>query len=177
MPNGLSFGSSLQRTGSESDLTIFRESFDWHENASEKEPWDTVVSDHDPLRSQFPTEWAISTDKGYHGAKDILRVLFPKKKRPHRALSVDELQENAKLTSDRVIVKKYFGRCTLRREVTSLTYRWSELMYDSMFQMCMGLKNIHICTHPLCDADRDHYQQLRNKRFTSGQEGKRRKSI
>ena len=36
---------------------------------------------------------AILTDKGYQGANDTLRVLFPKKKRPHRALNVDELQK------------------------------------------------------------------------------------
>ena len=51
LPSGLTRGSSLHRPGSVSDLTMFQEGFDWHENASEKEPRDMVVSDCDPLRS------------------------------------------------------------------------------------------------------------------------------
>ena len=81
------------------------------------------------------------------------------------------MQENAELSSDRVIVENCFGRCTLLWKVTSLKYRWSEHMYNSMFQMCMGLTNIHICMHPLRDAYGEHYQQLRNKCFTFGEEG------
>ena len=171
LPNGLALVFSLHRHGSVSDLTMFREGFDWHENASEKKPGDMVVSDHGPLQTQFPMKWAILTDKGYQGANDTLRVLFPKKKRPHRALNFDELHENAELSSDWVIVENYFGRCTLLWEVTSLKYMWSEDMYDSVFQMCMGLANIHICMHPLRDANGEYYQTLRNKWFTIGEEG------
>ena len=54
LPNGLALGSSLHWPGSASDITIFREAFDWHEDASEKEPGDMVVSDHGPLRTQCP---------------------------------------------------------------------------------------------------------------------------
>ena len=85
-------------------------------------------------------------------------------------LSVDDVQGNLELSEDRVIVENYFGRCTQLWEVTSLKYRWSERMYDSIYQMCMGLTNIHICLHPLRDADGEHYQQLRNKWFTIGEE-------
>ena len=79
LANGLAIGSSLHRPGSISDLTIFREAFEWHKTASKKSPEDNVVSDHGPLRSQYPGMWAILTDKGYQGAQDDLRVLLPTK--------------------------------------------------------------------------------------------------
>lgn len=101
-------------------------------------------------------KWAISTDKCYQGANNTLIVLYPKKKRHHRPLSVDYLQENAELTSDRVIVRNYFGSCTLLWEGTSLKYGLSGHMYDSMFQMCIRLTNIHICKQPLRDAGGAH---------------------
>ena len=58
-----------------SDLTIFRKGFDWHENASEKEPGDIVLSDHGSLWSQFPIKWAILTDKRYVVPSSWLEIL------------------------------------------------------------------------------------------------------
>ena len=43
-------------------------------------------------------------------------------------------------------------------------------MHDSMFQICMGLGNIHTHTDPLRHADGEQYLQLRNKSFTIGEE-------
>ena len=93
LPNGLATGSSFHRQGSVSDLTMFRESFEWHKKASKNAPEDNEVSDHGPPGRHFLDMWAILTDKGYQGAQDNLRVLLPKNKRPHRMLSVDEEQE------------------------------------------------------------------------------------
>ena len=81
--NGYAIGALFHRPESVSDLTMFREAFEWHKKASKKAPEDNVLSDHGPLRIQFPVIWAIRTDKGYQGAQDNLRVLLPKNKRPH----------------------------------------------------------------------------------------------
>ena len=121
--------------------------------------------------------WAILIDKGYQGAQDDLRVLLPKKKRPNRLLSVDDEQDSSELSSDRVIVENYFGRSSMLWEVVSLKYRWSEGMYDTTFQMCMGLTNIHISWHPLRDSDGHHYQQIRNKWFTLGEQLVKRRKL
>ena len=55
--------------------------------------------------------------------------------------------------------------------------RWSEGMYDTIFQMCMGLTNIHIIWHPLRDSDGQHYQQIRNKWFTLGEQVVKRRKL
>ena len=57
-PNGLAIGSSFYRPGSVSDLSMFREELEWHKKASKKASEDNVVSDHGPLRSQYPGMWA-----------------------------------------------------------------------------------------------------------------------
>ena len=80
LPNGMALEFSLHQPGSVSDIAIFREAFDLHEDASAKWHGDIVLSDHDHLRSQFPMKWAIRTDKVHKRDKDTLRVLYPMKK-------------------------------------------------------------------------------------------------
>ena len=50
-------------------------------------------------------------------------------------------------------------------------------MYDTIFQICMGLTNIHISWHCLRDGDGQHYQQIRNKCFTLGKQVVKRRKL
>ena len=58
-PSGLELGSPLHQPEYVSDIIMFREAFDWHEDASAKDPGYIVVSYHGPLLSQFPMKCAI----------------------------------------------------------------------------------------------------------------------
>ena len=117
------------------------------------------------------------TDEWYQGAQDNLRVLLPKKKRPHQMLSVDEKEGYSNLSSDRVIVENYFGRSAMLWEVGSLEYRWSERMCDTISQMCMGPRKIPISWHPLRDVNGQYYQQIRNTWFTLGEQVVKRREM
>ena len=126
LPTGVAACASAHRPGSVSDLTIFREMYEFHKTATEKGMDDRNIRDHGPLRSKYPNLWAVSTKKGYQGAADELRVLYLKKKKPHKMLSVDDEQDNKYLSSDRVIVENYFGRMNSLWEITSRKYSWAE---------------------------------------------------
>ena len=168
-PTGLAACASAHRRGSVSDLTIFNEMYEFHKTATEKAMDDLSIPDHGPLRSKYPNLWAVLADKGYQGAADELRVLYLKKKKPHKMLSVDDEQDNKDISSDRVIVENYFGRMTTLWEITSRKYRWVEELYDPIVHLCVALTNIHIFRHPLRDTDGERYQQLRSKWFTIGE--------
>ena len=168
-PTGLAACASHHRPGSVSDLTMFREMHEFHKTATEKGSDQLTIPDHGLLRSKYPNNWAILADKGYQGDADELRVLCPKKKKPHRMLSVDDEEGNRELSSDRFIVENYFGRMNGLWEVTSRKYRWAEELYDPIVHACVALTNIHIFWHPLRDQDGERYQQLRNKWYTIGE--------
>ena len=97
-PSGLAACASAHRAGSVSDLTTFREMYDLHKTATGKGMDQLTIPDHGPLRVKYPNLWAILTDKGYLGAADDLRVLYPRKKKPHKMLSVDDEDENKELS-------------------------------------------------------------------------------
>ena len=95
---GLAACASHHRLGSISDLTIFREMNEFHKTVAEKGSDQLTIPDHGPLRSKYPNNWAILANKFYQGAADELRVLCPKKKTPHRMLSVDDEKGNWELS-------------------------------------------------------------------------------
>ena len=168
-PSGLAACASAHRAGSVSDLAIFREMYDFHKTATEKGMDQLTIPDHGPLRGNYPNLWAILTDKGYQGAADDLGVLYPKKKKPHKMLSVNEEEGNKELSSNRVIVEKFFGRMKGLWEVTSRKYRRAEELYDHILHLCVALTNVHFFWHSLRDQDGERYQQVRNKWFTVGE--------
>ena len=169
LSTGLAACASHHRPGLVSDLTMFREMHEFHKTATEKRSDQLAIPEHGLLRSKYPNNWAILADKGYQGAADELRVLCPKKKKPHRMLSFDNEEGNRELSSDRVVVENYFGRMTRLWEVKSCKYRWAEELYDPIVQACVVLTNIYMFWHPLRDQDNERYQQLRSKWYTIGE--------
>ena len=123
---GLAACASAHRPGSVSDFTIFREMSEFHKTATEKRMDYLNIRDHRPLRSKYPNLWAVLAEKGYQRAADELRVLYPKKKKPHKMLSVNDEHDKKYLSSDRVIVENYLGRMTSLSEITPRKYRWAE---------------------------------------------------
>ncbi|KAI9989524.1 hypothetical protein PInf_019807 [Phytophthora infestans] len=47
-------------------------------------------------------------------------------------------------------------------------YRWSEDLYDDIFQVCVGLTNFHIESNPLRDVNGEAYAQRENRLRTIG---------
>lgn len=59
---------------------------------------------------KYPNMWAIIGEKGYQGGSNFIRIIHPKKKPPGGLLSATDVEENRKISSDRIIVENYFGR-------------------------------------------------------------------
>ena len=149
----------------------------FHRDATKKRGHDCSAPDHGPMRTPYPANWAVLTDKGYQGAADGLRVLYPKKKPPHRRLTLDEERGNAELASDRVIVENYVRRqCTLWTIIGS-NFRWSESCYDSIFQFIVAFANYHIGWHPLREGDGVFYTMLCNRQYEIGESTARKRKM
>ena len=115
LPNGIALACSDHDPGSVSYLAMFRSMAHFHRRATKNNEHDSLTPDHGPLRTLYPMNWAIPTDKAYQGAPDSLRVLYPKKKPPHGRLSLDDEGGNAELSSDRVIVENVLAGSVIYR--------------------------------------------------------------
>ena len=98
---------------------MFRKMDGFHREATKKRGYDCSAPDHGPMRTSYPLNWAILTEKGYHDAADSLRVLYRKKKPRHGRLTLDEERSIAELASNHVTVEKL-----LWAAVYALDYYW-----------------------------------------------------
>ncbi len=57
--------------------------------------------------------------------------------------------------------------CTLW-VICSSKYRWGADLYDSLFQVCVALTNVHALKHPLRAIDGESYVQYRNNIYNIG---------
>ena len=76
-----------------------------------------------------------------------------RKKQPNRAVSLEDTTFNRRVSSDRIVVKIYFGRMGQLWTVVSNKYRWSEGTYDFIFRTCLALTNMHVRKNPLRASD------------------------
>ena len=107
--------------------------------------------------------WAILVDKGYQGLKEELRAVLPKKKPHRRLLSREEEDRNKRVSSDRIIVERWFGRLSQLWSATSNQYRWSESSYNTIFAICAYLTNVHCQVHLLTQQDSEYYEEVLKK--------------
>ena len=114
-------------------------------------------------------------DKGYQGAAEWVRAIHPKKKKPHRMLSLDDTRFNQSVSWDHIIIENYFGRMCSLWAVLSHRYRWNEEMYDKIFKLCAALTNMHIKLYPLRVSDQSHFNAVRNRLYTIGEENLRKR--
>lgn len=110
---GVALGCTKHYPGSVSDLDIMRKNADFHKMELEKLVSEAALEDVGPNKEDHPDHWAVLADKGYQGSSEFVRVIHPKKKPPGRPLTIEEVELNRKISSDRIIVENYFGRfCT-----------------------------------------------------------------
>ncbi|KAE9251571.1 hypothetical protein PF002_g4220 [Phytophthora fragariae] len=84
-------------------------------------------------------------DKGNQGAEQHVRCIHPTKS---TNLPAAVVQQNADISSDRIIVENWFGKlCGLWR-ICADKYRGAEDFYDDIFQTCAALTNCHIGFYP-----------------------------
>ena len=58
-----------------------------HENLLDKRDGEQAFSEDEILNQNYGNYWAALVDKGYQGAAEFLRVIFPKKKPANGILS------------------------------------------------------------------------------------------
>eukprot|EP00644_Phytophthora_capsici_P011046 jgi/Phyca11/16113/fgenesh1_pg.PHYCAscaffold_18_\ len=56
-------------------------------------------------------------------------------------------------------------------------YRWSEDLYDDIFQTCISLTNFHVESNPLRDANGEEYAQRENRLLAIGNDIKKRRRL
>ncbi|KAH9113515.1 hypothetical protein AeMF1_012296 [Aphanomyces euteiches] len=161
LPNGFAINCSKFYKGSVSDKTIFDENLEFHTTSLIKRLVDRHVVD--AAADAETTERAILLDKGYQGAQRDLRALIPTKKPSGGSITFDQLRENDRISSDRVIVENFFGRLKTLWALCSDSYRWSRKTYDVVFQTCVALTNAHVRFHPLRVDDGEAHAQYVNR--------------
>ena len=90
LPSGLAVSCSKHYPGSISDLEIMQRMRRVHEKCLRKRRGSEQITDIGPLSAEYPRHWGTVADKGYQGAAEFLRVVYPIKKRPHKPLSKSE---------------------------------------------------------------------------------------
>ena len=102
---GLAIGCTENYPGSVSDLEIFRRNRPFHEEASKRGARDLRYTDGGRLSEFMDDYWAILADKGYQGAAEDLRVVGPVRTPAHAKLSLEDVDFNREVFSDRVIIE------------------------------------------------------------------------
>ncbi|ETI39709.1 hypothetical protein F441_14581 [Phytophthora nicotianae CJ01A1] len=173
-PRGLAINCIRHARGNTADITVFRNNQAFHQQARRKAEENQRLPDNGPLHSDYPEEWAVLADKGYQGLDAHLRCIHPKK---GNQLNPEEVRQNGRISSDRVIVENFFGRiCGLWR-VCAEKFRWSEAFYDDIFHICVSLTNYHVTLHPLREQNGTCYRQYQNRLLAIGAEMKKRRRL
>ena len=70
---------------------------------------------------------------------------------------------NSRVSSDRILVEKFFGWLCNLWSLFAVKWRWNLGLYDGFFRVADALTNFHIKSHPLWQQDGDKYVELRNR--------------
>ena len=134
------------------------------------------IEDDFLLLDKYSNQWSVLMDKGYHGATDVVRAVILKKKQVRVLLSREDEEYNKKLSSDRKLVRNFFGRLDSFWSVCSVKYDWSKGIYDTLFVRSVAFKNYLISLHKLRDEDGDRYNFYRNRLTDIGSSYKRKRA-
>ncbi|RHY14419.1 hypothetical protein DYB36_004675 [Aphanomyces astaci] len=169
LPNGLALNVTSAVPGSVSDITICDSNSDFHLEHLQKAGNDGEAVDAGPLSGEYPDSWALLADKGYQGLHRRLRAITPMKRPAGGLLSLEDMTNNDKIASDRVVVENFFGRLKTLWAVASETYTWKRENYDLFFQACVAFTNVHIKFLPLRDEDGHNLNRYVNRMLSSGE--------
>ena len=86
--------------------------------------------------------------KDWHN--NLEQFLLPKKP-PCGYFSAAESKRNTEVSSDRVLIERYFGRMNSLWAIMANKYTWEERKYDSCVQLSVALTNYHVLLNPLIE--------------------------
>ncbi|KAF0703053.1 hypothetical protein AaE_015577 [Aphanomyces astaci] len=147
-PQGLLVDMSPHEPGSVHDLTVFRNRHDLHVSALSKR------------HETHPAMWAVLVDLGYVGLSHTIRAIHPKKRPVRGTLDRADLDRNAAVASDRVIVENFFGRVCLLWKISLSTYVWDHKFFDGIQRLTFALTNFHLGLMPLREDDQHQYRSV-----------------
>ena len=102
---GVAVDLSKHHPGSVSDFTIFSQRIEVHRKMLKKSNDEALRMEHGELSAEYPDYWALLADKGYQGGTSLIRLIQPKKKTVGGILESDDLNLNARISSNSVLVK------------------------------------------------------------------------
>lgn len=158
-PSGLAVNMTKHYPGSVSDLTICEQNLAAHQSMLAKSIEEQEHEDYGEGASDYPGYWAVLVDKGYQGLQTKLRTIQPKRQPRGGSLTVEEINRNGRVSSDRVIVENFFGRMCSLWSIMRNTYTWNEDRFDMLARLCCALTNYHINLMPMRATDQGHYQK------------------
>ncbi|ETV88818.1 hypothetical protein H257_00310 [Aphanomyces astaci] len=136
-PQGQLVDMSPLEPGSVSDLTMFRTRLDVHVAELTKTPTETTVNDN----------------------ASVLAI-HPKKRPANGALDRHDLERDAAVSADHVIVENFFRRVCLLWKISYSTFAWGEKIYDGIQRLTSAWTNFHIGLMPLREDDHHQYRSV-----------------
>lgn len=107
---------------------------------------------------KYPNSCGVRVDRGQIRIEEDCRTIFIKKPKG-KIVPVSDRRENEAKASVRFISENYFWRQSGLWAVVGTKCRWSEAIYDSIFDLTFRLTNVHIKWHPLRDVDEKKYER------------------
>ena len=170
LPLGIACFATAHYPGSVSDIDIFSKNLSQHLKMCEKSTDEKELEDTYLFADKYPNHWEILFDKGYQGAVDMVRAIYPTKKPPMRTLTLKQKAENKRISADRIIVENFFGRLCTLWDVLAAKYRWNENLYDDLFKLGVALTNFHVKFHALRAEDGEYYRKYKARMGQIGDE-------
>ena len=115
----------------------------------------TLLAERNRYLALNPNKPALSAlfDKGYIGIKNI----FPGAEIPFKSgrqqLTQYQMDYNAKVGQDRVLVERWFGRHKSLWKIMFIRFNLRITNYGAIYKFCAGLTNYHIKHKPLTEND------------------------
>ena len=146
-PTGMAVDINGPFPGSVHDYKIFRDlTFTRYKINTEKDRIQRI-------NPGFPTISALF-DKGYYGVHNIIaEAKLPIRKPVGRDLSQQDIDFNNRISQDRIIVERWFGRLKRIWRIMFECLPIKTEKYNAFYLMCAALTNYHIQLHPLTNGD------------------------
>lgn len=111
LTNGLAIGVNEPYPGSVLDIDILFDMISFHDDVLEKSgEQETAITDISVDSCRFPNILGALLDKEYYGIESDIRAVILKKKPAGGVLNLTKRMENEAISSDRIIVEKFFGQ-------------------------------------------------------------------
>lgn len=148
-PQGLAVDIKGPFKGRVHDFTIFQQTDTKNKIINER---NNYVLYNNPQNNLGPVSALF--DKGYIGVENILpQSVLPIKKPRNQNFTPAQLNYNQKVSFDRIIVERWFGRLKTLWGIMFVPFPLKHEKYIKYYMMCAALTNFHIYQHPLTAND------------------------